>query len=159
MVLLLRILEDCWAIIGLIWQVIYLKALIKMQSLQKLVWEFLSTISPGTPLSRSPVEGGSCGRTYLTWEISPHLPLLPARRRQPGLPRAVPVAQRDVASAEVKHSRSSLSRAFSMCRQCAGENDFKLLSARLPVHASQSHSDKPVTTQRRPLEKSSRAGL
>lgn len=34
-----------------------------------------------------------------------------------------------------------------MCYQCAGKNDFKLLSAQLLVHASQSHSNKPVTTE------------
>lgn len=69
------------------------------------------------------------------------------------------VAKLDVASAEVKYSNSSCSRAFSLCCQCAGKNDLKLLSAWLLVHASQPHSDKPVTTQRPSLEKSTRAGL
>lgn len=53
----------------------------------------------------------------------------------------------------------NLSRAFCMCCQCAGKNDFKLLSAQLLVHASQSHSNKPVTTQSQQQEKSTRAGL
>lgn len=68
------------------------------------------------------------------------------QKRQEGLPAAAPVAELDAASAEVKHSPSSLSRASSMCCQCVGKNDFKLLSSQSLVRASQPHSDKPVTT-------------
>lgn len=75
------------------------------------------------------------------------------------LPIVAPVDRLDSVSAGVKHSHLNLLRAFSMCCQCAGKNDFKLLSAQLLVHASRSHSNKPVTTQSQLLEKSTRAGL
>lgn len=75
------------------------------------------------------------------------------------LPIVAPIVRLDSVSAEVKRSHSNLLRAFSMCCQCAGKNDFKLLSAQLLVHASRSHSNKPVTTQSQLLEKSTRAGL
>lgn len=40
-----------------------------------------------------------------------------------------PGVRLDSVSAEVKHSHSNLLRALSVCCQCAGKNDFKLLSA------------------------------
>lgn len=135
---------------GINWNVITIK-----------VREFLTTCSQRTLLTGSQVEGISVeGHINLT--SSCHVPASLFSLEEAAKPvhsQAWCSLDLDVASAEVKHSHSSLSRAFFMCCQCAGKNDFKLLSAQLLVHASQSHSDKPVTTQRRPLEKSTRAGL
>ena len=85
-------------------------------------------------------------------------PLLPLERGREACPLRFPKPH--FASAEVKHPLFQPIDGFlHVLPVCAGKNDFKLLSAQLLVHASQSHSDKPVTTQRRPLEKSTRAGL
>lgn len=124
------------------------------------VRDFLTTCFQRMLLSRVSIWRDFCWGTYsLTSSVTSLLP--PPTRRGSKAAHSQAWCSRcgDSASAEVKHSHFSLSRAFSMCCQCAGKNDLKLLSAQLLVHASQSHSDKPVTTQRRLLEKSTRAGL